>query len=42
MQEPIKALEQSYLRTKAKDYKSYLETMELQGQFVEQYDLCRC
>ncbi len=31
MQEPIKALEQSYLRTKAKDYKSYLKTMELQA-----------
>jgi acyl-homoserine lactone acylase PvdQ len=29
MQEPIKALEQSYLRTKAKDYKSYRKTMEL-------------
>jgi acyl-homoserine lactone acylase PvdQ len=29
MQEPIKALEQSYLRTKATDYKSYRETMEL-------------
>jgi acyl-homoserine lactone acylase PvdQ len=31
MQEPVKALEQSYLRTKAKDYKSYLKTMELQA-----------
>jgi acyl-homoserine-lactone acylase len=31
MQEPIKALEQSYLRTKARDYKSYLKTMELQA-----------
>ncbi len=31
MQEPIKALEQSYLRTKAKDYKSYLKTMDLQA-----------
>jgi acyl-homoserine lactone acylase PvdQ len=31
MQEHIKALEQSYLRTKAKDYKSYLETMELKA-----------
>ncbi len=31
MYEPIKALEQSYLRTKATDYKSYLKTMELQA-----------
>jgi len=31
MQEHIKALEQSYLRTKAKDYKSYVETMELKA-----------
>jgi len=31
MQEPIKALMQSYLRTKAKDYKSYWKTMELQA-----------
>jgi acyl-homoserine lactone acylase PvdQ len=31
MQEPIKALEQSYLRTKAHDYKSYKETMELKA-----------
>ena len=31
MQEPIKALEQSYLRTKAKDYKSYVKTMDLQA-----------
>jgi acyl-homoserine lactone acylase PvdQ len=31
MQEPIKALEQSYLRTKQKDYKSYRETMELKA-----------
>jgi acyl-homoserine lactone acylase PvdQ len=31
MQEHIKALEQSFLRTKAKDYKSYLETMELKA-----------
>jgi len=31
MQEPIKALEQSYARTKQKDYKSYRETMELKA-----------
>lgn len=31
MQEPVKALEQSYLRTKATDYKSYLKTMNLQA-----------
>jgi acyl-homoserine-lactone acylase len=31
MQEHIKALEQSYLRTKATDYKSYRQTMELMG-----------
>ena len=31
MQEPVKALTQSYLRTKAKDYKSYRQTMELQA-----------
>jgi acyl-homoserine lactone acylase PvdQ len=31
MVEHIKALEQSYLRTKATDYKSYLQTMELKG-----------
>jgi len=31
MQLPVKALMQSYLRTKAKDYKSYHETMELKA-----------
>ncbi len=31
MQEPIKALMQSYLRTKATDYKSYFRTMELKA-----------
>jgi acyl-homoserine lactone acylase PvdQ len=31
MQEHIKALEQSYMRTKQKDYKSYRETMELKA-----------
>ncbi len=31
MQEPIKALTQSYLRTKAKDYQQYLKTMELKA-----------
>ena len=31
MLEPVKALMQSYLRTKAHDYKSYFETMELQA-----------
>jgi acyl-homoserine-lactone acylase len=31
MQEPIKALTQSYMRTKARDYKSYWKTMELQA-----------
>ena len=31
MQEHIKALEQSYSRTKAHDYKSYLQTMELKA-----------
>ena len=29
MQEPVKALTQSYTRTKAKDYKTFRETMEL-------------
>ncbi|PYU01148.1 MAG: acylase [Acidobacteria bacterium] len=29
MNEPVKALTQSYLRTKAKDYKTFRETMEL-------------
>lgn len=29
MQSPVKQLEQSFLRTKASDYKSYLKTMEL-------------
>ena len=29
MQEPVKALTQSYIRTKAKDYKSFKQTMEL-------------
>jgi acyl-homoserine-lactone acylase len=29
MQEPVKALAQSYTRTKAKDYKSFRQTMEL-------------
>jgi acyl-homoserine-lactone acylase len=31
MQEPVKALMQSYLRTKARDYKAYLKTMELKA-----------
>jgi len=31
MQEPVKALTQSYTRTKAKDYKSFRETMELKA-----------
>lgn len=31
MQEPVKALMQSYLRTKAKDYKAYRQTMELKA-----------
>jgi acyl-homoserine lactone acylase PvdQ len=31
MQLPIKALEQSYLRTKARSYKEYAKTMELQA-----------
>src|SRR5580692_1706093 len=31
MQEPIKALMQSFLRTKAKNYQEYLKTMELQA-----------
>jgi acyl-homoserine lactone acylase PvdQ len=31
MQEPVKALMQSYLRTKARDYKSFRETMELKA-----------
>ena len=31
MQEPVKALTQSYLRTKARTYKAYLQTMQLQA-----------
>jgi acyl-homoserine lactone acylase PvdQ len=31
MKEHVKALEQSYLRTKARSYKEYLKTMELKG-----------
>jgi acyl-homoserine lactone acylase PvdQ len=31
MQEPVKALTQSYLRTKARDYKAYRRTMELKA-----------
>jgi acyl-homoserine lactone acylase PvdQ len=31
MQEPVKALQQSYLRTKARSYKAYLQTMELKA-----------
>jgi acyl-homoserine-lactone acylase len=31
MQEPVKALMQSWLRTKSRDYKSYLKTMELKA-----------
>ena len=31
MQKPIEALEQSYLRTKARNYKAYAKTMELQA-----------
>src|ERR1700691_2091013 len=31
MQEPVKALTQSYLRTKAKSYQEYLKTMQLQA-----------
>ena len=38
----MKALTQSYTRTKARDYKSFRQTMELQSEFVEQHDLRRC
>ena len=31
MEEPLKALTQSYTRTKAKDYKQYWQTMELKA-----------
>lgn len=31
MRKPVPALEQSYLRTKARDYKTYLRTMELKA-----------
>jgi acyl-homoserine lactone acylase PvdQ len=31
MQEPVKALTQSYIRTKARDYKSFRQTMELKA-----------
>ncbi len=31
MQEPVKALMQSYLRTKARDYKSFFKTMDLRA-----------
>jgi acyl-homoserine lactone acylase PvdQ len=31
MQEPVKALTQSYMRTKARDYKTYRQTMELKA-----------
>src|SRR5260370_6464925 len=31
MQEPVKALEQSYTRTKTKDYRSFRQTMELKA-----------
>ena len=31
MQEPVKALTQSFMRTKARDYKSYRQTMELKA-----------
>ena len=31
MQKPVEALEQSFLRTKARDYKSYRQTMELKA-----------
>ncbi len=31
MQKPVEALEQSYLRTKARNYPEYLKTMELEG-----------
>ena len=42
MQEPMKALEQSYMRTKAKDYKSYLRDHGAESELVEQHDLRRC
>jgi acyl-homoserine-lactone acylase len=42
MQGPVKALTQSYTRTKAKDYPSYRQTMELKGQLVEQHHLRGC
>ena len=40
MQEQVKALTQSYLRTKAKDYKSLPADDGAEGQLVEQHDLC--
>ena len=41
MQEPLKALTQSYTRTKAKNYQAFRDTMELPHQLVEQHDLRR-
>ena len=41
MQEPVKALEQSYARTKTKDYKSYPADHGTEGELVEQHHLRR-
>ncbi len=42
MNTPVKALEQSYLRTKARSYAEYRKTMELMANSSEQHDLCGC
>ncbi len=41
MNKPIPALEQSYLRTKARDLTRYLKVAGARGQFLEQHDLRR-
>jgi acyl-homoserine-lactone acylase len=41
MQEPVKALTQSYSRTKAKSYAEFRKVMDLAHELVEQHDLRR-
>jgi acyl-homoserine lactone acylase PvdQ len=40
MNEPLKALTQSYIRTKARNYKAFYKSMELRTNSVQQHRVC--
>ena len=41
MNKPVEALEQSFLRTKQKDYASYMKVAAPSGQFLQRHAVCR-